>query len=268
MNKRKAFTLIELLVVIAIIALLMAILMPTLNRAKKQARSAACQMNLHQWGNIWSMYCDDNDGYFCVESPTVEWPRGNWIVALRPLYRTRAGILMCPMARKRRPDGLQWGSTFNTYIMGSGGVGDRREEGSYGVNCWIYKPRPRQMSIQSRPTKYNWKTKDVAGGNKIPVFADSMWRGGGPYEKGTRGNPPGFDGQWLGYDMEMMHFVIDRHNGSINSTFMDWSVRKVGLKEFWTLKWHRQFNTAGLWTTAGGCGPSDWPEWMRHFKDY
>ena len=57
MDKRRGFTLIELLVVIAIIALLMGILMPALARVKKQAKSAACKMNLHQWAYIWSMYC-------------------------------------------------------------------------------------------------------------------------------------------------------------------------------------------------------------------
>jgi hypothetical protein len=50
--------------------------------------------------------------------------------------------------------------------------------------------------------------------------------------------------------------------------FLDWSVRKVGLKELWTLKWDREFDTAGPWTKAGGVRPGDWPEWMRRFKDY
>ncbi|MHC4889363.1 MAG: hypothetical protein ACYTEO_07880, partial [Planctomycetota bacterium] len=66
----------------------------------------------------------------------------------------------------------------------------------------------------------------------------------------------------------MGSFNINRHDGYINGLFMDWSVRKIGLKELWTLKWHRKFDTAGPWTTAGGVRPSDWPEWMKNFKDY
>ncbi|MHC4560927.1 MAG: type II secretion system protein, partial [Planctomycetota bacterium] len=61
-DKLRGFTLIELLVVIAIIALLMAILMPALSRVKKQAKSVTCQALLKQWGNIWMMYCQDNEG--------------------------------------------------------------------------------------------------------------------------------------------------------------------------------------------------------------
>ena len=267
MNKQKAFTLIELLVVIAIIALLMAILTPTLSRVKKQAKSTACQMNLHHWGVIWSMYCDDNDGYFPI-CGTLGWKRGTWVIALRSQYETRTEILMCPMAKKRHPGGSEWGGPFHTYIQGGGGVGNRREEASYGGNCWIYKPMPGQTTIQSRPTKYNWKTRDVKGANRVPIFADSMWRGGGPSENGTRGDPPAFDGQWLGYNREMMHFVINRHNGFINATLLDWSVKRIGLKELWKMKWHREYNTNGPWTTAGGCNLTDWPEWMRPFKDY
>ena len=63
MNTRRGFTLVELLVVIAIIALLVAILMPALQRVKKQAKAAICQANLGQWGLVWSMYCEDNNGY-------------------------------------------------------------------------------------------------------------------------------------------------------------------------------------------------------------
>ena len=53
---------IELLVVIAIIAVLMAILMPALNRAREQGKRAACLSNVKQMGLAWIMYADDNDG--------------------------------------------------------------------------------------------------------------------------------------------------------------------------------------------------------------
>ncbi len=61
MKKQKAFTLIELLVVIAIIAILMAILMPALNRVKEQGKRAACLGNMRQLTLAWIMYADDND---------------------------------------------------------------------------------------------------------------------------------------------------------------------------------------------------------------
>ena len=61
MKKPKAFTLIELLVVIAIIAILMAILMPALNRVKEQGKRAVCLGNLKQLALCWIMYADEND---------------------------------------------------------------------------------------------------------------------------------------------------------------------------------------------------------------
>jgi prepilin-type processing-associated H-X9-DG protein len=66
----------------------------------------------------------------------------------------------------------------------------------------------------------------------------------------------------------MAPFCLNRHNGHVNCLFLDWSVRKVGLKELWTLKWNQDFNTAGPWTKRGGVKPEDWPHWMRKFKDY
>jgi len=92
------FTLIELLVVIAIIALLLAILLPSLNRARDQAKGITCRNNLKQIGLTLVLYTDDNEGKF---------PRngGIWIVKFLPYiggqgdqdqdYR-RMGVYNCP----------------------------------------------------------------------------------------------------------------------------------------------------------------------------
>jgi hypothetical protein len=62
---------------------------------------------------------------------------------------------------------------------------------------------------------------------------------------------------------------VNRHpGGRASMTFMDGASRAVGLKELWTLRWHRYSNTAGSWTRAGGALPLDWPEWMHSFRDY
>jgi prepilin-type N-terminal cleavage/methylation domain-containing protein/prepilin-type processing-associated H-X9-DG protein len=79
---RGGFTLIELLVVIAIIAILMAILMPAMHRAKEQGERTACFNNLKNLQLAWMIYADDNDDRIvCGDSGEYTQPKGEvyWV---------------------------------------------------------------------------------------------------------------------------------------------------------------------------------------------
>jgi hypothetical protein len=70
-DAKRAFTIWELLAVIAVIALLMGLLMPALNRARRISTDMVCQSYLHQYGLVGLSYLKDNDGFF--PQPSNEW---------------------------------------------------------------------------------------------------------------------------------------------------------------------------------------------------
>src|SRR5215212_140235 len=74
MRSRNGFTLIELLVVIAIIALLAALLLPALARAKESGRRTACINNLRQLSIASSLYVGQNEGLFPPRTTSQHWP--------------------------------------------------------------------------------------------------------------------------------------------------------------------------------------------------
>ena len=83
--RSKAFTLIELLVVIAIIAILSALLLPVLSRAKDRARNTTCISNLKQWGVTWRLYADENNDTF-MSGTAANWARGVWVLSFTNGY--------------------------------------------------------------------------------------------------------------------------------------------------------------------------------------
>ena len=273
MHKRRGFTLIELLVVIAIIALLMSILMPALQRVKKQAQTVACLSLLRQWGNFFLMYAEDNGGYFMEGFDGGKGGSNNrWCKAMGDYHKYNSDLTCCPTATK--PWFNEDGSNNNlqgTYFGATTAWGYYQDsgwtlplKGSYGINGWCNNPVPGQ-GHDGKPEDYHWRTPHVKEAGYVPLFVGAQRYNVWPEEIDP---PPISNGQdWSGQG-HMGRVCLDRHKGFVNGLFLDWSARKIGLKELWTLRWHRTYNIAGPYTLGGGAVASDWPDWLRNHKDY
>jgi prepilin-type N-terminal cleavage/methylation domain-containing protein/prepilin-type processing-associated H-X9-DG protein len=273
MTKRRGFTLIELLVVIAIIAILMAILMPALRRVKEQGRMIACLGNLKQWNLIAAMHTESNDGKFWQSEGTAYW----WIAYLEDKYKDWKAnkIWFCPTATKpiRDEDGLS-PPTFN--IFNAWGIftnadhanlGPNGIAGSYGINGYCLIPSGGTSGTYEGGVSVKeggWMTAGAKGAANVPWFIEALRFDLWPLHT----DAPAVDefAAWSGNNTARC--AINRHQGFLNVAFMDWSVRKVGIKEVWTLQWHKLYNTRGPWTKAGGVTGDDWPDWMRRFAEY
>ena len=277
MHKRRTggFTLIELLVVIAIIALLMSILMPALQRVKFQARSVACISKLKQWGLFFSMYAEDYDGRFMKgfrDEPTAN----RWVYALGDYYKWDDEFTCCPNAYKPWVDeyGIDSGAEGSALGVGvtmawgymNQGHWKKQMKGSYGINGWVVDAQPGREPHPERGTPdFLWRGPNVAGAGYVPLFLEAQRYNGVPLHTDT---PPTYSGDQWNDNAQMGRYCLNRHDGFAGCLFLDYSARKVGLKELWTLKWHRKYIEAGPYTLGGGVLPSDWPEWMQNLKDY
>ncbi|MBM4026488.1 MAG: type II secretion system protein [Planctomycetes bacterium] len=278
-----AFTLIELLVVIAIIALLMAVLLPSLQRVRNQARTVVCRAHLRQWGQVLGLYVDDYQGRLPRSGyPTFGFLTGRYFRRDDPTkpgqyHPTRTeGIARCPMAVK--PSNSLGFSQANHTVNGvTTFVIQWKQGGTY--RAWeIVQPEPvfrcsfgmndLLFKAEFDGTSRSWASiirgytdvYSVKAPGDVPVLFDARDHSASLiFEKQSPSQSPDGVGS---------HPSMNRHQGTINGLFLDWSVASIGLKQLWTLKWRLDFNTKGPWTKAGGVQPEDWPQWMRGLKDY
>ncbi|HEU5396723.1 MAG TPA: prepilin-type N-terminal cleavage/methylation domain-containing protein [Verrucomicrobiae bacterium] len=176
-KSRPAFTLIELLVVIAIIAILAAILLPALAKAKESGRRAACKSNLHQQGVAFQIYANDNDNLL----PDLRYPpytpsttgkaSGLWAWDMSTnlideIVRDGGSrdIFYCPS----NPD-FNCDATWNFGVAGTGNDGN----GGFRITGYVWLLPGAGMNAGGTPESPYWKTNTLAiPGRPMPVDAE------------------------------------------------------------------------------------------------
>ncbi len=268
MNK-KGFTLIELLVVIAIIALLLAILLPSLARAKRQVQTIICRSNLKQWALVFSLYAFDNDDSF------PQGYQGNgvnaedaWLLGATLPYYQDLNLRMCPSTRSldRPPSDVNYGGTFidwGPFPDSPSGAEwyDAYATGSYGFNEWCADV-PAGANWWQLPHDNAIRKMSVKGGSNIPLVLDSVFVD--TAVRDTDSAPSNIEHEQDVYIADwdtnaMKYYSIDRHKGGINGVFVDMHAQHVGIKQLRRFKWHKNFDT--------NLTPA-YDTWLDQYKDY
>ena len=222
-QKRRGFSLVELLVVIGIIAVLIAILMPALSKARRKAQATVCLSNLRQWTTAWVMYCNENKGY------SVYYLDTNWSSTTPELWEGRFKpyisqsldqVRICPRASE--PTGATIGTAILAWYAPGTWLGG---PGGYAFNGWRY-------SGYNSNSQFMCKI-DSGQSNDCFVFADSIWVDTWP----STLDPVPPDRILGDMNTGLGRICIDRHDKAINMSFGDMSARRVPLTELWQLQW-------------------------------
>jgi prepilin-type processing-associated H-X9-DG protein/prepilin-type N-terminal cleavage/methylation domain-containing protein len=170
---RSAFTLVELLVVIAIIALLIAILLPALGKAKQQAMRIACAANLRSMGQAMAIYINDSGYYPGHATISPRGPTAIWPTRLRKAMKGGNLMFYCPA----QPAGFQWQRKFGTGA----------DYATASMTGYGYEVGELLLSVHLVPFSYGYN--DWGAGNPQPSPANYPQRGLG-----------GDIGNWGGYN--------------------------------------------------------------------
>ena len=263
----------DIVAVIVLVVFLLLNLATVGASGRRRAKEFVCQSNLRQWALVFQNCVRDNNGQFLTGD------RGSgfwWPVQLdeRTQSWKQNKTWFCPTATSPVQDeydrvtgGFTRLSAWGVYASGHSRLNPDGIAGSYALNGYMLDIQGAWGAMsEGRRSSDFWKTLQPQGASRIPLMLDATRFDVWPSESSA---PPETEAAvWPSRSNHMASGCINRHDGAVNCLFADGSVRKVGLKELWTLKWHRTFNTQGPWTQAGGVGPQHWPQWMREFKEY